>query len=131
MQALTPLRRFAPRFVFTYGMLIYKQLGSSAQQEFSKSWGGATLLARIPSARQLLCPFAPLTLRLPAVGYALNNVSEFQDVAITAAKAALLIVILDALRFSKSSSWFEECVARAARAAATHAAPVDVAHALT
>jgi hypothetical protein len=44
----------------------------------------------------------------PAVGFALNNCSEFQDVAITAAKAALLVVILDALRVSKNASWFED-----------------------
>jgi hypothetical protein len=31
-------------------------------------------------------------------------------VAITAAKAAVLIVILDALRVTKNSSWFEEHV---------------------
>ena len=67
-------------------MLIYRQLGSKAQSEFAQTWG---------------------------VGYALNNVSEFQDVAITAAKAALLIVILDALRVSRNSTWFEECVASA------------------
>ena len=34
--------------------------------------------------------------------------SEWQDVAITACKAALLIAILDALRLSKNSTWFEE-----------------------
>ena len=65
----------------TYGMLIYKQLGASAQEEFAKTWG---------------------------VGYALNNASEWQDVAITACKAAVLIVILDAMRLTKNSSWFEE-----------------------
>jgi hypothetical protein len=62
-------------------MLIYKQLGANAQNEFAKTWG---------------------------VGYALNNASEWRDVAITAAKAALLIVILDALRLTKNASWFEE-----------------------
>jgi hypothetical protein len=42
------------------------------------------------------------------VGYALNNASEWQDVAITACKAALLIVLLDALRLTKNASWFEK-----------------------
>ena len=64
-------------------MLIYKQLGANAQAEFAKTWG---------------------------VGYALNNASEWQDVFITACKAALLVVILDALRLTKNSSWFEEHV---------------------
>jgi hypothetical protein len=68
-------------FIFTYGMLIYRNLGPNAQNEFSKQWG---------------------------IGYGMNSATEWQDVAITAAKAALLIVILDALRVSKNSSWFEE-----------------------
>ena len=34
--------------------------------------------------------------------------TEWQDVAVTACKAALLIVILDALRLTKNSNWFEE-----------------------
>ena len=34
--------------------------------------------------------------------------SEWQDVCITACKAALLIFILDALRLTKNASWFEE-----------------------
>ena len=41
------------------------------------------------------------------VGYGLNSASEWQDVAITACKAALLVAILDLLRLSKNSSWFE------------------------
>jgi hypothetical protein len=69
-------------------MLIYKQLGADAQNEFAKTWG---------------------------VGYALNNASEWQDVAITACKAALLIVILDALRLTRNASWFEEHGARHGR----------------
>ena len=30
---------FAHRFVFTYGMLIYRLLGEQAEQEFARSWG--------------------------------------------------------------------------------------------
>ena len=33
------LSRYARRFIFTYGMLIYRQLGSSAQEKFAQSWG--------------------------------------------------------------------------------------------
>jgi hypothetical protein len=46
----------------------------------------------------------------PCRRYALNNLTEFKDVAITAAKVALLVVILDALRLTKNSSWFEQHV---------------------
>ena len=80
---LVSRRALCRRFIFTYGMLIYRQLGPDAQAEFAKSWG---------------------------IGYGLNNASEWQDVAVTAFKAALLIVVLDALRLTKNSSWFEEHV---------------------
>ena len=41
----------------------------------------------------------------------MNNCTEWQEVFKTAAKAALLIVILDALRVTRNSDWFEEqCV---------------------
>ena len=38
----------------------------------------------------------------------MNNVSEWQDVAKTALQTALVLVVLDMLRLSKNSSWFEE-----------------------
>ena len=62
-------------------MLIYKTLGDSAQEEFAKTWG---------------------------VGYALDNASEWQEVFKTAAKTALILVVLDLLRLSKNADWFEE-----------------------
>jgi hypothetical protein len=46
-------------------MLIYKQLGASAQEEFAKTWG---------------------------IGYALDNASEWQEVVKTAAQAAVILV---------------------------------------
>ncbi len=47
------------------GMLIYKQLGANAQEEFAKTWG---------------------------IGYALDNASEWQEVLKTAAQAAVILV---------------------------------------
>jgi len=41
------------------------------------------------------------------VSYALDNCSEWQDVAIEACKVALILVILDLLRFTKDRPWFE------------------------
>ena len=38
----------------------------------------------------------------------MNNVSEWQDVAKTALQTALVLVVLDMLRLTKNSSWFEE-----------------------
>ena len=44
------------------------------------------------------------------VGYSLNNASEWQEVFKTAAKTALILVILDILRVTKDAPWFEEHV---------------------
>ena len=54
-----------PCFLQTYGSLIYKQLGPGAEQSFSSQWG---------------------------VGYAMDNCTEWQEVAKTAVKAALILV---------------------------------------
>ena len=70
-------------FIFTYGMLIYKTLGDKAQQEFAKTWG---------------------------IGYGMDNATEWQEVFKTAAKTALILVIMDLLRLNKNASWFEEHV---------------------
>ena len=89
-------------FIFTYGMLIYKQLGASAQNEFAK--------VRLLTVRRfsfLIRSCVRSREQTWGVGYGLNSASEWQDVAITACKAALLIAILDLLRLSKNSTWFE------------------------
>ena len=54
--------------------------GPEAQQSFSQTWG---------------------------VSYALDNCTEWQDVLIEACKVALILVILDLLRFTKDRPWFE------------------------
>ena len=79
--ALLPLHQCLRRFIFTYGALIYRQLGPSAESEFAKTWG---------------------------IGFALDNATEWQDVLQTAVQTALVVVILDALRLSRSATWFEE-----------------------
>jgi hypothetical protein len=38
----------------------------------------------------------------------MDNASEWQEVLKTAVKTALILVVLDMLRLSKNSSWFEE-----------------------
>lgn len=100
------------RVIFTYGLLIYTQLGKNAETSFTQSWGCDSFSLWRP----LLLPrgaAAPVltshpSVRLYSVSCAMNNVSEWQDVATTAFKAALLIVVLDALRLTRNSSWFEE-----------------------
>jgi hypothetical protein len=62
-------------------MLVYQQLGPSAEGEFAKTWG---------------------------IGFALDNVSEWRDVLLTAVQTALVVVVLDALRWTTSAKWFEQ-----------------------
>ena len=84
-------------------MLIYKTLGANAQNEFAKTWGVGYALNNVR------CASARAGWRAaPADARRAPQASEWQDVAVTACKAALLIVILDALRLTKNSSWFEE-----------------------
>ena len=95
--------------IFTYGMLIYKTLGDNAQKEFAKV---RPLTSSQQGSQQALCVrfFAADALDLAqtwGVGYSLNNISEWQEVFKTAAKTALIIVVLDLLRVTKDRSWFE------------------------
>ena len=85
-------------------MLIYTLLGEKAQDEFTRSWG---------------------------IGYALDNASEWQDVALTALKVALLMVVLDALRLTKNAAWFEEHGARARGGGRSAEAPASQLHSRT
>ena len=57
--------------------------GPEAQNSFSQTWG---------------------------VSYALDNCTEWQDVFIEASKVAVILVLLDLLRFTKDRPWFEEHV---------------------
>ena len=68
-------------FIFTYGMLIYRQMGDSAQQKFSQSWG---------------------------INFAMDSAQQWRDVAQEAAKTAVILVILDMLLILGNRSWFEE-----------------------
>ena len=44
------------------------------------------------------------------MGYALDNCTEWQEVFKTAAKTAVVLVVLDMLRLTRNSKWFEEHV---------------------
>ena len=46
----------------------------------------------------------------PGIGYGMDNATEWQEVLKTAAKTALILVVLDMLRLSKNADWFEEHV---------------------
>ena len=44
------------------------------------------------------------------IGYGMNSASEWQEVAKTALKTAVVLVVLDLLRVTRNSKWFEEHV---------------------
>ena len=68
-------------FIFTYGMLIYRQMGDSAQKKFTQSWG---------------------------ISFGMDSATEWQDVAKEAAKTTFIFVILDLLLIMGHRPWFEE-----------------------
>ena len=67
-------------FIFTYGMLIYKLLGEGAEQSFSSSFG---------------------------VSYGVGAAAEWKDIGKEAAKAALILVILERLHLTNPVAWLE------------------------
>jgi sugar lactone lactonase YvrE len=71
---------FTRRFIFVYGMKIYNLLGPSAEDSFARTWG---------------------------VGYALDSISEWQDVFKTACEVAIVMVLLERLRLIRHAPWFE------------------------
>jgi hypothetical protein len=67
-------------FIFTYGMLIYRLLGSETEAAFARSWG---------------------------VSYGFNALSEWREVAKEALKGALILVILESLYLTRNVHWLE------------------------
>jgi len=70
-------------FIFTYGIIIYRNLGPEAEKQFASSWG---------------------------VGYALDNAKQWSAVLQEALKVALLLVILDLLRVTSHREWLADWV---------------------
>ena len=68
-------------FIFTYGMLVYRQLGDAAQQQFATSWG---------------------------VNFGLDSAQQWRDVAQETAKITIVLIILDLLVITGPRNWFEE-----------------------
>ena len=62
-------------------MLIYRQLGDAAQQQFATSWG---------------------------VNFGLDSAQQWQDVAKETAKITIILIILDLLVITGPRNWFEE-----------------------
>ena len=69
------------------GSLIYRQLGPSAEQEFSKTWGVGYALDNVRS-----CALACVPARCAEPETGAQQASEWQEVLKTAVKAALILV---------------------------------------
>jgi hypothetical protein len=72
--------------------LVYRLLGDDAESSFARSWG---------------------------ISYGLNAATEWKDIATEAAKAAVILFVLERLFLTRNASWLEEhidylslCVAR-------------------
>ena len=61
-------------------MLIYRLLGENAESSFARSWG---------------------------ISYGINAAAEWKDVATEAAKAAVILAILERLFLTSNASWLE------------------------
>jgi len=68
-------------FIFTYGMLIYRQMGDQAQKKFTQSWG---------------------------INFGLDSAKEWQSVAQEALKTTVILVVMDLLLIMGHRHWFEE-----------------------
>ena len=71
----------AYRFIFTYGMLIYKLLGDDAQASFARSWG---------------------------ISYGMNAATEWRTIAVEAAKGAFFLLLLERLGLTLHTEWLEQ-----------------------
>lgn len=78
-----PYSSFLIRFVFTYGLLVYRLLGQRAEGSFARSWG---------------------------ISYGIHLASEWREVLIEAAKAALLLAVLERLMLTPPVTWLEDAV---------------------
>ena len=62
-------------------MLIYRQMGDSAQRKFSQSWG---------------------------ISFGMDSATEWQDVAHEALKTSVILIVLDLLLITGHRPWLEE-----------------------
>ena len=69
------------RFIFTYGMLIYRLMGAQEEAAFARSWG---------------------------VSYGMNAVTEWRDVVKEALKGGLILAVLETLYLTRNVHWLEE-----------------------
>jgi hypothetical protein len=101
----------ARRFIFVYGMLIYKLLGDEAQREFARSWGAYACCT--PSAfgcvgdATTLAAVSDVNSAAAGVSYGLNAATEWQGILEEVVKGAVILAILERVCLTRNSSWLE------------------------
>ena len=71
---------------------------------------GALATVRVIVVHHMSLPAHPFLRASISPSSGMDNATEWQEVFKTAAKTALILVILDLLRLSKNATWFEEHV---------------------
>jgi hypothetical protein len=80
------------QLIFTYGVLMYRLMGASAQEKFTRTW---------------------------AIGVGIGQATQFRELFLAAAQAAAVLLLLDVLRLTGDAAWLEShadtvCVAQSA-----------------
>ena len=92
-------------FIFTYGMLVYKLLGSSAQDSFATSWG----ISYGMSAVTEWCVRLPACLtRLCGAHGVAPAAARRQDIVVEALKGLFVLVLMERLLLTSDASWMED-----------------------
>ena len=102
---LTP-RSLARRFVFTYGMLIYRLLGAQAEHDFARSWGVSYGLNA--AAEWKVRPDAGKRLVVDLFSTEGAVVLHTQDILNDAARSIVVVFILERLYLTRTVFWLEE-----------------------
>ena len=97
-----------------YGLLIYKQLGDGAEQEFARSWGlsyGMDVRSAAALAARARCVVSVLTHARSQLFHAAHQAAtEWQDIVKEAVKGAVVLAILERLQLTSNSNWVEELI---------------------
>ena len=92
------------RFVFTYGMLIYKLLGEQAEHDLARSWGVSYGIGAVAEWKVRPC----LVQKPFRSGREPNHGATVQDILQEALRGAVVVVILERLYLTRSVFWLED-----------------------
>jgi hypothetical protein len=88
-------------------MLIYKLLGDEAQQSFARSWGAPRCRQRATTTSACVSMTLTFCSLRAGISYGLNAAAEWKSVLQEAAKAAVVLAILERLCLTRHENWLE------------------------